>query len=97
MRVNRIWRMVGREIFVIGVGCANRHFILRRICGKSPVGANADWRLVAGWLGVNCLVVRESKGVALDGWLGVASDFVGAVALRCRGKHAQGVFGGDMV
>ena len=30
------------EIFVIGVGCANRHFILWRICGKSPDGANAD-------------------------------------------------------
>ena len=52
---------------------------------------------MADWLGVNCLVVRESKGVALDGWLGVASDFVGAVALRCRGKHAQGVLVGDMV
>ena len=28
------------------------------------------------------------------GWLGVASDFVRAVALRGRGKHAQGVFVG---
>ena len=31
------------------------------------------------------------------GWLGVASDFVRAVALRGRGKHAQGVFGGLLV
>ena len=64
-------------------------------CGA---GANAgEPHLSDGWLGVNCLVVRESKGVALDGWLGVASDFVGAVALRCRGKHTQGVFGGNIV
>ena len=42
MRASRICRLVGWEIFVIGVGCANRHFILWRICGKSPDGANAD-------------------------------------------------------
>ena len=39
-RVAEIWAGVadGWEIFVIGVGCANRHFILRWIRGKSPSG-----------------------------------------------------------
>ena len=75
MRVSRICRLVDWEIFVIGVGCANRHFILWRIRGKSPDGANADEpHLSADWLESVRLRGRE------DGLKGAAAVGVGCPA-----------------
>ena len=67
-RVAEMWAGVadGWEIFVIGVGCANRHFILRRICGKSPVGANAQGAF-GGRLVGRCRVEGERTGILFCG------------------------------
>ena len=75
MRVSRICRLVGWEIFVIRVGCANRYFILWRIRGKSSDGANAgEPHLSAGWLGVVWLREREEGfKKAAAAWEGIPS------------------------
>ena len=51
------------------------HFILWRICGKSPDGANADEpHLAAGWLGVVWLREREDGlKKAAAAWEGIPS------------------------
>ena len=63
-----VGRLGDWEIFVIGVGCANRHFILRRICGKSPDGANThEACLAAGWLGA--VRMRGEDGYFILRWI----------------------------
>ena len=75
--------MGGRDGFlgVAGVGCPAGQ-------GQAPVGA--CWLI--GWVMSGCEKEWRGGVWGMDGWSGAASDFVGAVALRGRGKRTRCVW-----